>query len=135
MPRKKIEIDPEQVRQLARLGCTWDEIAGVLKIARTTLVVRMREKKYRDAYEQGVAEGDVSLRRAQYDSAMKGKTGMLVWLGKNRLDQVDRVETKNETTIYDGGNALDKLSGAIDRLASRSGSGDGAEGSDAGRSG
>ena len=135
MPRKKIEIDPEQVRQLARLGCTWDEIAGVLKIARTTLVVRMREKKYRDAYEQGVAEGDVSLRRAQYDSAMRGKTGMLVWLGKNRLDQVDRVETKNETTIYDGGNALDKLSGAIDRLASRSGSGDGAEGSDAGRSG
>ena len=135
MPRKKIEIDPEQVRQLARLGCTWDEIAGVLKIARTTLVVRMREKKYRDAYEQGVAEGDVSLRRAQYDSAMKGKTGMLVWLGKNRLDQVDRVETKNETTIYDGGNALDKLTGAIDRLASRSGSGDGAEGSDAGRSG
>ena len=135
MPRKKIEIDPEQVRQLARLGCTWDEIAGVLKIARTTLVVRMREKKYRDAYEQGVAEGDVSLRRAQYDSAMRGKTGMLVWLGKNRLDQVDRVETKNETTIYDGGNALDKLTGAIDRLASRSGSGDGAEGSDAGRSG
>ena len=135
MPRKKIEIDPEQVRQLARLGCTWDEIAGVLKIARTTLVVRMREKKFRDAYEQGVAEGDVSLRRAQMDSAMKGKTGMLVWLGKNRLDQVDRVETKNETTIYDGGNALDKLTGAIDRLASRSGSGDGAEGSDAGRSG
>ena len=135
MARKKIEIDPEQVRQLARLGCTWDEIAGVLKIARTTLVVRMREKKFRDAYEQGVAEGDVSLRRAQYDSAMKGKTGMLVWLGKNRLDQVDRVETKNETTIYDGGNALDKLTGAIDRLASRSGSGDGAEGSDAGRSG
>jgi len=135
MPRKKIEIDPEQVRQLARLGCTWDEIAGVLKIARTTLVVRMREKKFRDAYEQGVAEGDVSLRRAQYDSAMRGKTGMLVWLGKNRLDQVDRVETKNETTIYDGGNALDKLTGAIDRLASRSGSGDGAEGSDAGRSG
>lgn len=135
MPRKKIEIDAEQVRGLARLGCTWDEIAGVLGIARTTLAVRMREKKYRDAYEQGVAEGDVSLRRAQYDSAMKGKTGMLVWLGKNRLNQVDRVETKNETTIYDGGNALDKLSGAIDRLASRSGSGDGAEGSDAGRSG
>ena len=133
MPRKKIEVDPEQVRQLARLGCTWDEIAGVLKIGRTTLTARMREKKYRDAYEQGVAEGDVSIRRAQYESAMKGKTGMLVWLGKNRLNQTDRVETKNETTIYDGGNALDKLSGAIDRLASRSGSGDSASGADTGR--
>ena len=133
MPRKKIEVDPEQVRQLARLGCTWDEIAGVLKIGRTTLTARMREKKYRDAYEQGVAEGDVSLRRAQYDSAMKGKTGMLVWLGKNRLNQTDRVETHNETTIHDGGNALAKLSGAIDRLASRSGSGDSASGADTGR--
>ncbi len=133
MARKKIEVDPEQVRALARLGCTWDEIAGVLKIARTTLVVRMKEKKFRDAYDQGVAEGDVSLRRAQYDSAMKGKTGMLVWLGKNRLNQADRVETKNETTIHDGSNAIDKLTGAVDRLASRSGSGDGASGTKSGR--
>ena len=133
MPRKKIEIDAEQVRGLARLGCTWDEIAGVLGIARTTRAGRRREKKFRDAYEQGVAEGDVSIRRAQYDSAMRGKTGMLVWLGKNRLNQTDRVETKNETTIHDGGNALDKLSGAIDRLASRSGSGDSASGADTGR--
>ena len=133
MPRKRIEVDPEQVRALARLGCTWDEIAGVLKIARGTFTLRMKEKKYRDAYDQGVAEGDVSLRRAQYDSAMKGKTGMLVWLGKNRLNQTDRVETKNETTIHDGGNALDKLTGAIDRLSARSGSGDGSAGSDTGR--
>jgi hypothetical protein len=133
MPRKKIEIDAEQVRGLARLGCTWDEIAGVLGIARTTLAVRMREKKYRDAYEQGVAEGDVSIRRAQYDSAMKGKTGMLVWLGKNRLNQTDRVETHNETTIHDGGNALDKLSSAIDRLSARSGSDGSASGADTGR--
>tara|TARA_R100000700_G_C3066267_1_gene78636 strand:+ start:149 stop:553 length:405 start_codon:yes stop_codon:yes gene_type:complete len=133
MPRKKIEIDPEMIRGLARIGATWDEIAGILGIARTTLAVRMREKKYRDAYEQGVAEGDVSLRRAQYDSAMKGKTGMLVWLGKNRLNQTDRVETHNETTIHDGGNALDKLSSAIDRLSARSGSGDSASGADTGR--
>ena len=133
MPRKKIEIDAEQVRGLARLGCTWDEIAGVLGIARTTLAVRMREKKFRDAYEQGVAEGDVSIRRAQYESAMKGKTGMLVWLGKNRLNQTDRVETHNETTIHDDSNALDKLVGAVDRLASRSGSDGSASGTESGR--
>ena len=133
MSRKKIEIDPKMIRGLAQIGATWDEIAGILGIARTTLAVRMREKKYRDAYEQGVAEGDVSIRRAQYESAMKGKTGMLVWLGKNRLNQTDRVETHNETTIHDGGNALDKLTGAIDRLASRSGSGDGSAGADPGR--
>ena len=134
MARKRIEIDPEQVRALARLGCTWDEIAGVLKIARTTLVVRMKEKKFRDAYDQGVAEGDVSLRRAQYDSAMKGKTGMLVWLGKNRLQQVDKVETVNETIIHDGTGALEKLTGALDRLAARGGPTGGTAGSNTGRS-
>ena len=133
MARKRIEVDPEQVRALARLGCTWDEIAGVLKIARGTFTLRMKEKKFRDAYDQGVAEGDVSLRRAQYDSAMKGKTGMLVWLGKNRLNQADRVETKNETTIHDDSNALEKLTGAVDRLASRSGSDDGPSGTKSGR--
>ena len=134
MARKRIEIDPEQVRPLARLGCTWDEIAGVLKIARTTLVVRMKEKKFRDAYEQGVAEGDVSLRRAQYDSAMKGKTGMLVWLGKNRLQQVDKIETVNETIVHDGTGAIEKLTGALDRLAARGGSSGGTAGPNPGRS-
>ena len=75
----------------------------------------------------GVAEGDVSLRRAQYDSAMKGKTGMLGWRGKNRLQQVDKVETVNETIIHDG-------TGALDRLAARGGSTGGTAGSNTGRS-
>ena len=133
MGRKKLIIDPEQIRSLARLGCTWDEIAAVLQIARGTFSARMKEKKYRDAYEQGGAEGDVSIRRAQYDSAMRGKTGMLVWLGKNRLNQTDRVETKNETPVHDDSNAIEKLTGAVDRLASRSGSGDGSAGSESNR--
>ena len=135
MGRPKKAIDPEQVRSLARLGCTWDEIASVLAIARGTFSARMKEKKYRDAYDRGIAEGNTSLRRAQYDSAVGGNATMMIWVGKNRLNQTDRVETHNETTIHDDSNALDKLTGAVDRLASRSGSGDGAQGSDAGRSG
>ena len=133
MPRKKIQVDADQVRELARLGGTWDEIAGVLSIARTTFVMRMKEKKFREAYDRGIAEGNTSLRRAQYDGAVGGNTGLLVWLGKNRLNQTDRVETHNETTIHDDSNALDKLTGAVDRLASRSGSGDGASGAESGR--
>jgi hypothetical protein len=95
--------------------------------------MRMKEKKFREAYDRGIAEGNTSLRRAQYDGAVGGNTGLLVWLGKNRLNQTDRVETHNETTIHDDSNALDKLTGAVDRLASRSGSGDGASGAESGR--
>ena len=93
MGRKKLIIDPEQIRSLARLGCTWDEIAAVLQIARGTFSGRMKEKKYRAAYDRGIAEGNTSLRRAQYDSAVGGNATMMIWVGKNRLNQTDRVET------------------------------------------
>ena len=56
MPRKKIQVDADQVRELARLGCTLDESAGVLSIAGTTFVMWMKEKKFREAYDRGIAE-------------------------------------------------------------------------------
>ena len=94
MGRKAVKIDEEQVRALARLGCTWDEIADVLQVSRTTFGKYLKQKKsLREAYERGLSEGDVSIRRAQYDAAVSGKTAMLIWLGKNRLNQTDRVET------------------------------------------
>ena len=121
MGRKAVKIDKDQVQALARLGCTWDEIADVLGVARSTLGKNMKtDKSVRDAYEKGIAEGDVSIRRAQYDSAMQGKTAMLIWLGKNRLGQTDRIETKNETEITGGTGALEQLNSQLPRLAERS---------------
>ena len=121
MGRKAVKIDKDQVQALARLGCTWDEIADVLGVARSTLGKNMKtDKSVRDAYEKGIAEGDVSIRRAQYDSAMQGKTAMLIWLGKNRLGQTDRIETKNEPEITGGTGALEQLNSQLSRLAERS---------------
>ncbi|MEK9770637.1 MAG: hypothetical protein VW683_17135, partial [Betaproteobacteria bacterium] len=118
MGRKAAKIDEEQVRALARLGCTWDEIADVIQVSRTTFGKYLKQKKsLREAYERGLSEGDVSIRRAQYDAAMSGKSAMLIWLGKNRLNQTDRVETKTENEITDTTGAVDKLHSAIDRLA------------------
>ena len=117
-PIKKIDV--EQVRALARLGCTYDEIADVLGMARSTFGKKLKQKEVREAYERGLSEGDVSIRRAQYDAAVNGKTAMLIWLGKNRLNQTDRVETKTENEITDTTGAVDKLHSAIDRLARRS---------------
>lgn len=125
MGRPKKIIDPEQVRELARLGCTWDEIASVLNVARGTFSARMKEKKYRDAYDGGIAEGNTSIRRAQFDAAVGGNSTMLIWVGKNRLNQTDRIETQNETIIHDDSHAIDKLVGAVGRLATRSRSTDG----------
>jgi hypothetical protein len=51
---------------------------------------------------------------------MQGKTAMLIWLGKNRLGQTDRIETKNETEITGGTGALEQLNSQLSRLAERS---------------
>tara|TARA_R100000664_G_C2756978_1_gene145003 strand:- start:2251 stop:2619 length:369 start_codon:yes stop_codon:yes gene_type:complete len=118
MGRKSINIDPDQVRALARLSCSYEEIADVLKIGRSTFAKKLKEKTIREAYERGKSEGAVSLKRAQFDTAVSGNTAMLIWLGKNRLGQADRIETKNETEITATG-ALDKLNNSIARIVER----------------
>ena len=119
MPRPKKKVDPDSVQALARIGCTWEEIAGVLKISKGTLHARMKERKYRDAYDRGIAEGDVSLRRAQYDAAMAGRTAMMIWLGKNRLNQSDRVEGRLDFELRDGSDVVAKLLSRLDDYAGR----------------
>ena len=40
------------------------------------------------------AHGNSLLRAKQYEIAMSGDKTMLVWLGKNRLEQSDKIEKK-----------------------------------------
>ena len=80
--------------------------------------VLLKEKPIREAYERGKSEGAVSLKRAQFDTAVAGNTAMLIWLGKNRLGQADKIESKNETEITSTG-ALDKLNNSIARIIER----------------
>ena len=40
------------------------------------------------------AEGDIDLLVKEHDKALGGDTTMLIWVGKNRLGQTDRNETK-----------------------------------------
>ena len=119
MGRKSINIDPDQVRTLARLSCSYEEIADVLKIGRSTFAKKLKEEKtIREAYDRGKSEGTVSLKRAQFDIAVAGNTAMLIWLGKNRLGQADKIESKNETEITSTG-ALDRLNHSISRIIER----------------
>ena len=42
--------------------------------------------------------GKISLRRAQFEKAIGGNVAMMIWLGKQHLDQRDKIEqtTYNE---------------------------------------
>ena len=85
--RPKKAIDREQVKQLAMIGCTLEEMASVLGCHRATL-----DRRFATAIKEGVQMRNMSLRRRQFEMAMGGSVGMLVWLGKQFLGQRDKAE-------------------------------------------
>ena len=93
--RPPVEIDERLVVSLARIGCTWDEIAAVTGISRATLARRCK-KIIQDGHE----EMRTSLRRWQYLKAKDGNVAMLIWLGKQYLGQKDKIdETRREEVV------------------------------------
>jgi predicted transcriptional regulator len=88
---KKI-IPPDEVYKLAALHCNYQEIADWFGIKRETL-----KYNFRDIIQKAYSETNQRLRRAQIETAMKGNAVMLVWLGKNMLNQSDS-PMSNENT-------------------------------------
>jgi hypothetical protein len=92
-------IDYAAVKRLATIGCTDREIAIVTDFCFEWICKRKKtDTKLADAIEKGRAEGKTTLRRMQWQAAAKGNPTMLIWLGKQMLDQRD----KNELTGKDG---------------------------------
>jgi hypothetical protein len=94
-------VDPNIVNALASVGCSGDEIAVYLGVSRTTIYDR-----FRTVIEKGHTGQRVSLRRKQFELAMKGDRTMLVWLGKQYLGQTDKVEEKQTGKLTFDFNAL-----------------------------
>lgn len=90
MSRKKLDIDPKKVETLARHGMTNLEIAEVFDCDNSTI-----GKRFSKILTKGRADRKHSLRRRQWKAAMQGNIPMLIWLGKNELDQSDKLETKH----------------------------------------
>lgn len=95
--RPPIEIRWEDFDKLCALHCTQLELASWFKCSVDT-IARAVQKKWRisfaEYYEEKAAAGRISLRRKQYELAMSGNITMLIWLGKQWLDQ--REQSKME---------------------------------------
>lgn len=85
MARTPKKIDHELVECLAAIGCTDREIAMISGTSEATV-----QRRCRRALDQGRARLRRSLRRKQVQLALKGNVKMLIWLGKQYLDQRDR---------------------------------------------
>jgi hypothetical protein len=88
-----------QLRTLAAIQCTQKEAAGVLGVSENFLCTFLGptgSKIARESWEAGRQEGRASIRRKQYEMAMRGNITMLIWWGKNNLGRSDKIE-KTET--------------------------------------
>jgi len=91
MARPKKEFKPDVIEALAACCCTFEEIAAYIQWDPATVYRRMENPTcaFAKAYERGRANGRATLRRKQFELALKGNVTMQIWLGKQILGQTD----------------------------------------------
>jgi len=95
MGRPRKEINWKQFRKLCEIQCTLEEIAALFDCSIDTIenaVKREHAMTFSELHKIWGADGKKSLRRKQYELAMKGDRTMLIWLGKQWLGQSDKSE-------------------------------------------
>ncbi|KKL16825.1 hypothetical protein LCGC14_2491670 [marine sediment metagenome] len=78
--RPRLQLDEEQIINLAKINCTMIEIASVMKCSVDSL-----ERNFADIIKRGQEEGKTSLRRHMWIAAEKGNITMQIWLSKQLL--------------------------------------------------
>ena len=92
-------IDKEEFEKLCAFQCTLEEISSFFDCSEDKIEYWCEEtynKKFKDIYAIKRRKGKVSLRRVQFLKAMKGDNVMLIWLGKQYLDQREKIEQENK---------------------------------------
>jgi hypothetical protein len=88
MSRKNIKLS--DVRRAAALRCTWKEVATFCEVSTTTLAkLRKEDPRIDEAYDNGLCEANISLRRNQ-QVLSQSNAPMSIHLGKQYLDQTDK---------------------------------------------
>lgn len=96
MAGRRLEpINWDEFEKFCKIQCTLEELSSVFDRDVATLQKEIKEH-YGMTYSHVMAQkaniGKVSLRRAQMQKALKGDNTMLIWLGKNVLNQADKRE-------------------------------------------
>jgi len=98
--RPMLNVDFEVAFRAASIGCTDNELAALVGMSRRGFDLRLsKDESLAEQIEQARDRGRVTLRRMQWQRAQAGSDHMLVWLGKNFLNQTD----KREMTGANGG--------------------------------
>jgi predicted DNA binding protein len=98
MCRQETPIDWERVDEMLEAGCYGTEIAAYFGIHPETFYDRVA-KAHNIAFSEYAArkksKGDTAIKEAQFKKAIKKLDNtMLIWLGKNRLNQRENAQEK-----------------------------------------
>ena len=102
MARPRKEIDEELLYKLAVIHCTMQEMVDIIGVSEDTL-----KRRYAGIIAKGKAEGKQRLRRKQVEVAMSGNAVMLIWLGKNLLNQSDTPVQDEDKSILPWSDDID----------------------------
>lgn len=89
--RKRKEIDGKDVEKLAGFGLNNTEIAEFFGVSEGTI-----RNRFYEFLTKGRAVVKMKLKKKQMEVAMDGNVVMLIWLGKQYLNQSEKSEEKNE---------------------------------------
>jgi hypothetical protein len=99
MAHPKISLDWSKIDKLLQSHCSGVGISGLIGVHVNTLYRKCEEDKgmkFEEYRHLKMAEGKELLRQKQFSVAMGGDKTMLVWLGKQYLDQSEKINAKSE---------------------------------------
>lgn len=85
----KAQIDEKQVEQLAFLGANLEQIGAFFGLKKSCI-----QNRFGKIIAKGRAQGDAQLFNWQWKAAKAGNVTMMIWLGKQRLGQCEKIEQK-----------------------------------------
>ena len=87
---------------LCEVQCTLAELASHFQCSEDTIeraVIREQGVGFAEYIKSRAGKGKVSLRRSQFQLALTGNPTMLIWLGKQYLEQSDKTDVKHSGTV------------------------------------
>ena len=111
MGRNKLHIDWQTVAELIQAGANGAQVCSMIGVSYETITRRCLDENNIDFGEFMATKkekGNATLLMKQYELAIDGDRAMLIWLGKQRLDQADKKEIKQDVTT--GGDKLNGIS-------------------------
>ena len=93
----KAKIKAEDVSKLASYGCTLNEIADFHNVDVNTI-----RRRFKADMTKGKADVKIRLRKAQLKTALEDRNPtMLIWLGKQMLNQSDQGTFEEDELLSD----------------------------------